>query len=140
MSKKRSIVDDYFYVNSDTITLATASKDYCFPAWNVQAFQTLDFEAKAEVHGSRDEYLLMRLYQDGTEVAQSFTDEVSGVDTNGIVLYRGQVVGPSGAEFKFCLKSSYSNDYILAKYLQYGYTVYESGDWWTQADYSLQPV
>ena len=62
MSKKRSIVDDYFYVNSDTITLATASKDYCFPAWNVQAFQTLDFEAKAEVHGSRDEYLLMRLY------------------------------------------------------------------------------
>ena len=43
LSKKRSIVDDYFYVNSDTITLATASKDYCFPPWNVQAFQTLDF-------------------------------------------------------------------------------------------------
>ena len=108
MSKKRSIVDDYFYVNSETITLATASKDYCFPAWTVQAFETLDFKAKAEVHGSRDEYLLMRLYRDGTEVAQSFTDEVSGVDTNGVVLYRGQVVGPVPAEFKFCLKSSYS--------------------------------
>ena len=134
------MVADYFYVNSDTITLATASKDYCFPTWTVQAGDILDFQAKAEVHGSRDEYLLMRLYQDGTEVAQSFTDEVSGVDTNGVVLYRGRPAGPAAAEFKFCLKSSYSNDYILAKYLQFGYTVHSSGDWWTAADNSIQPV
>ena len=133
------MVADYFYVNSDTITLATASKDYCFPTWTVQGFDILDFQAKAEVHGSRDEYLLMRLYQDGTEVAQSFTDEVSGVDTNGVVLYRGQNVSSAPAEFKFCLKSSYSNDYILAKYLQFGYTVHSSGTWWTAADNSIQP-
>ena len=139
MRSRPGIVADYFYVNSDTITLATASKDYCFPTWTVQGFDILDFQAKAEVHGSRDEYLLMRLYQDGTEVAQSFTDEVSGVDTNGVVLYRGQNVSSAPAEFKFCLKSSYSNDYILAKYLQFGYTVHSSGTWWTAADNSIQP-
>ena len=63
LAKKHTVVEDYFYIN-DSVLRLRGGELYCFPKWNVQDGETLDFDANVSLSGS-DPSVSMGLFEDG---------------------------------------------------------------------------
>ena len=121
MAKKHTIIEDYFYTNDNTARLK-GGELFCFPKWDVQDGETLDFDANVSLSGS-DPSVSMGLFQDGNQVAYSWTSDSDNIDSLSL-FYRGKVTGHA-AEMEFCIKNRRSVSVtIFDDRLQWMYTRY----------------
>lgn len=121
LAKKHTVVEDYFYINDDILRLR-GGELFCFDKWNVQDGETIDFDANVSLSGN-DPSVSMGLFQDGEQVAYSWTSDDDNIDSLSL-FYRGAVTG-AAAEYEFCIKNRRTVSVTLFdKRLQWMYSRY----------------
>jgi len=121
LANKHTIVEDYFHINDDILRLR-GGELFCFDKWHVEDGETLDFDANVSLSGN-DPSVSMGLFQDGDQVAYSWTSDDDNIDSLSL-FYRGQVTG-AAAEYEFCIKNRRTVSVtIFDKRLQWMYSRY----------------
>ena len=121
LANKHTIVEDYFHINDDILRLR-GGELLCSDKWHVEDGETLDFDANVSLSGN-DPSVSMGLFQDGDQVAYSWTSDDDNIDSLSL-FYRGQVTG-AAAEFEFCIKNRRTVSVtIFDKRLQWMYSRY----------------